>query len=155
MYGSFKILPFCEIAAFKSRTSLTFFTERIAEVMIMAREKRSLNLIFLFSLVRSPRGTSLEASRCRKITVRSLPASLASTCNRRIVNSTVDSQDARKTHFVRAGLIHSESTQGAATTGCEYRELHFQLKTRLPFRSSTRSTPLANVLLIYARFLPA
>ena len=122
----------------------------------MARKKRSLNQIFLFSLARSPRGTSLEAYRCRKITVPSLLASSVSTCNRRIVNSTVDSQDARKTHFVRAGLIHSESTRYTYSRRRSANiELHFQSKTRLSSRSSVRSTNawFANVLLIYIRFL--
>jgi len=119
----------------------------------MAHKKWSLNQIFLFSLARSPRGTSLEAYRCRKITV---PSLLASTCNRRIVNSTVDSQDARKTHFVRAGLIHSESTRYTySRRRSANHELHFQSKTRLSSRSSVRSTNawFANVLLIYIRFL--
>lgn len=136
----------------------------------MAHEKRSLNLIFLFCLVRSPQGTSLGACVLLPQNYRSFsPGFLGfhvQQTNRKFharqLRRSKDPLRSRRSNSFRVdtGYTHSDDDRGRVARGKrvrEYRELHFQLKTRLPFRSSTRSTnaPFANVLLIRVKFLPA
>lgn len=105
------------------------------------REWQSSNPIFLFSLLLSVATRNVLGSVPRNY--RSFSSGFlgfhVQQTNRKF-HSRQPMRGAWKIHFVRAGLIHSESTSTyVVATAREYCESHFQLKTRLA-RSSVRST---------------